>query len=127
MHGKHLLRLLARRTLTKLPAKGDVADPGGRQTRLDALVDQITLELCKAGHDGVHELATGWCVAVHDVGGRNLKSGVHVRGDTSPLAVLQLAAGEAKSATVCVYVKLFKPHVAGRPAGQRCAPECRNR
>src|SRR5262245_23160002 len=55
--GEHPLGFLLRRSLTHLPAELNAARLGRSEAGLDALPDQIALELGQAGHDGSHQLA----------------------------------------------------------------------
>src|SRR5215468_4150424 len=52
-------RLFVGWALTLLTAQDDAVRPGGSQTRLDAVPNEIALELGETGHDGAHELPAG--------------------------------------------------------------------
>jgi hypothetical protein len=57
VHGEDALGLLVGGPLTNLAAEHHPTSPGSGQSRLDALADEIALELGQAGHDGAHQLA----------------------------------------------------------------------
>src|SRR5215470_11175669 len=57
--GVHLAGLLVARALPDLTAELDAFGARSIQARLDALPDQVALELGEASHDGEHQLALG--------------------------------------------------------------------
>ena len=56
MHAQHALGLLVRRALAGLTPEFDAPGPSRCQAGLNALPDQVALELGQPGHDGAHEL-----------------------------------------------------------------------
>jgi hypothetical protein len=59
MHAEHPFGLLVRRALASLTPEFDAPGPSRRKAGLNALPDQVALELGQAGHDGAHQLAAG--------------------------------------------------------------------